>query len=130
MEWYETTEGYQRLLWECHFLSQDYPSMQVQRGVDGIMRATGILGPSNLANRRMYIVAEFPSNYPNGRPRVYAPYETFPPNTPHIYPSCDIELCTFHGADFGPDDTMSTVLGWTIQWIALYDKFRETDERW
>jgi hypothetical protein len=129
MQWYETPEGWQRLEWECNFLKEDFPSIQVQRCDDGYIRASGILGPTNLSPRTMFIAAEFPCNYPHGHPNVFAPNEQFPSNTPHIYPASEYRLCIDHG-DFTPDDTMSTVLGWTIQWIALYDNFRKTNERW
>ena len=129
MQWYETSEGWQRFLWECNFFQEDFPSIHAKRCDDGYMRASGILGPSNLSPRRMFIVAEFPNNYPNSRPRVFAPEEHFPPNTPHIYPSTDFELCIEHD-DFTPDDTISTALGWSIQWLALYDNFLRTGERW
>ena len=129
MQWYETPQGWQRLQWECAFLREDYPGLHMQRGADGYMRATGILGPSNLSDRRMLIAAEFPSNYPNSRPRVYAPEEQFPSGTPHIYPGSEIELCVEHG-DFTPDDTICTVLGWGLLWLAVYDTYRRTGERW
>lgn len=129
MQWHNTPEGWQRFLWECNYLQEDFPDIQAQRCDDGYMRASGILGPSNLSDRTMYVVVEFPSNYPNGRPRVFAPEEYFPPGTPHLYPASDYELCIEHG-DFTPDDTISTVLGWTLQWIALFDNYMKNGERW
>ncbi len=129
MQWYETAEGAQRLMWECHFIQEDYPSLQVQKCADGYIRASGTLGPSNISGKRMFVVAEFPMNYPNSRPHVFAPEEEFPSGTPHIWPGTDYELCIEHG-DFTPDDTMSTVMGWVLQWIALYDKYQQTGERW
>ena len=128
-QWYETPEGMARLNYESMFIEEDYPNMQVQCCDDGYIRASGFLGPSNLSLRTMFIVAEFPATFPMGRPRVYAPDEVFPSNTPHIYPSSDYELCVEHG-NFSPNDTMSTVLGWTLEWIALYDEFCNTEARW
>ena len=129
MQWYETDEGWQRFLCEQEFLASDYPDMEISRCDDGCVRVSGLLGPSNLSSRQMFVVGEFPSDYPHGRPRVYAPQEDFPSGTPHIYPMTDVELCVEHG-DFTPTDTMSTVLGWVLQWIALYDNFLRTGERW
>lgn len=129
MQWYETPEGQKRLQWECYFLGEDYPGMRVDRCEDQYIRVSGILGPSNLSERTMFIVAEFPSIYPNSRPRVFAPEENFPTWTPHLYPNSSIELCVEHN-DFTPDDTMSTVLSWTLAWIAVYDEFVKTGKRW
>jgi len=129
MQWYETTQGQQRLLWENNFLQEDFPQIEVEQCEDGYIRASGVLGPSNLSPRTMFVVGEFPSNYPSTHPRVFAPHEQFPSGTPHIYPCTECELCLDHG-DFTPDDTMATVFGWAIQWIAVYDSFRNTGQRW
>ncbi len=129
MQWYETEEGAQRLALECQFLEEDYPKMELSQCPDGLIRVSGYLGPSNLSQRSIYIVAELPRNYPSGRVRVYAPKEIFRTGTPHLYPMTDCELCIEHG-DFTPDDTVSTALGWTVEWIALYDAFCNTGERW
>lgn len=128
-QWYKSEQGAQRLLWECRFVQEDFPNIQVVVCEDGYVRANGILGPSNLSPRQMFIAAVFPASYPSGRIKVYAPDERFPSNTPHIYPGSGFELCLDHN-DFTPDDTLSTVLGWTLQWIALYDNFLATGERW
>lgn len=127
MAWYETYSGSERLQLECELLSLDYPQTKVIRCSDNRIRVEGYLGPNNLCSGRYYVVAEYPDNYPYGRIRVWCPYEKFPWGTSHRY--TDGDLCLEHD-DFTPDDTMATVLGWTLQWLALYENFLRTGEKW
>ena len=127
MQWHQTSAGKERLALETELLTMDYPQMTVVECRDGKIRVEGHLGPNELCDKSHYVVSEYPSNYPHGRVRVWCPKESFPYGTPHRFK--DDALCVDHG-DLSPDDTMSTVLGWTVQWLALYEEFRRTGEKW
>jgi len=125
--WHETDYGAERLHLERLLLAEDYPQMNMIICDDGKVRVEGYLGSNNVCAGSYYVVAEYPDSYPYNRIMVWCPYVHFPPGTPHLY--SDDELCIEHG-DFGPDDTISTVLGWATEWLAMYENYLRTRERW
>lgn len=128
MQWHQTSYGAQRLELERELLEIDYPQADIVECSDGSIKIETWLGPTNLFSNEYYVVLECPENYPHSRVRAWLPYEEFPSNTPHRYPVKG-DLCIDHD-DFSPDDTLSTVLGWVTQWLALYEQFRETGKTW
>ena len=126
MSWYEEPAGYSRLILERRLLACDYPQMAMTQCPDGVIRVSGYLQPEYCC-RRYFTVAEYPDSYPYGRIAVMLPNDTVAPGTPHFY--CDNSLCVEHG-DFWPDDTMCTVLGWTAEWLTLYEDFLRTRRTW
>lgn len=129
MQWYDTNRGRQRLKDEMELLAMDFAQMKFGLLDDDTAFVAGYIGPSDLLRRSYYIVAVYPYGYPNGnRIKVYAPYENFSSETPHLYKE-DQELCIEHH-DFNYDDTICTVIGWAIQWFVLYENFLQTGEKW
>jgi len=96
---------------------------------DQCIAVHGKLGKSNVCEKNYTVYAKYPVSFPNTRPRVWLPEEEMPLTTPHAYQPWNSELCLDHN-DFSPDDTMSTVLGWAVQWCALYEHFLKTGETW
>ena len=128
MQWYDTDRGRQRLQNEMGLLTIDFPQMKFALLDDGTAFVAGYIGPSDCLKKSYYIVAIYPYSYPNGnRIKVYAPHENFRSRVSHLYR--DQELCLEHG-DFDRDDDITTVLGWAIQWLILYENFLETGEKW
>lgn len=128
MQWYYTDRGRQRLQDEMELLIIDFSQMNFAYLDDGTAFINGYIGPSDCLEKSYYIVAFYPYGYPNGnRIKVYVPNENFRSRVPHLYR--DQELCLEHG-NFNRDDDISTTLGWTIQWLILYEHFLQTGKKW
>jgi len=123
MQWYETDEGEKRLILEIKLLQIDFPQLKLDfLYKDGTAIVSGWIFPNDMLRERHYIEARYPYYYGNGsRIKVYAPYEYFPPYTPHRYP--DGELCLQHN-DFNAIDNITTVIGWASQWFVLFESFK------
>lgn len=126
MSWHHEPAGHVRLTLETALVHQDYPQMQVLFCADGKVRVAGYLKPE-LCYSAYYVVLEYPDCYPYDRITVQCPQTEFADGTPHRYG--DGTLCVEHH-DFEPDDTVSTVLGWTAQWLTLYEDFLRTGRIW
>jgi hypothetical protein len=126
MSWHLELDGQERLALETRLVALDFPQMQVVICDDGKVRVAGYLQPK-FSHRAYYVVLEYPDYYPFDRIKVYCPETDFVVGTPHRF--SDDSLCVEHG-DFAPDDTVCTVLGWTAQWLTLYEHFLQTEETW
>lgn len=127
MQWYKTSRGAERLDTELKLLAHGFPRFIPKVLDDGAVVASGLIGPSDLLKNSYYVVAEFPYTYGDGnRVNVYLPDEELPSDTPHVY--SDSEICIDHN-DFTPETDIIDVLGWTIQWLVLYEDFLKTG-RW
>jgi hypothetical protein len=126
MSWYLDPDGQERLALETELLALDYPQMQVLVCEDGKVRVAGYLHPE-LCQRPYYVVLEYPDYYPYDRIKVHCPETEFAAGTPHRHMEDD--LCVDH-QDFEPDDTICTVLGWTAQWLTLYEDYLRTQRTW
>lgn len=126
MSWYLEPQGQQRLALELDLLEMDYPQMQTLFCDDGNVRVAGYLRPEH-CEAEYYVVLEYPDSYPYDRIKVHCPETEFAVGTPHLY--SDGSLCVEHG-DFEPDDTVCTVLGWTAQWLTLYEDYLRTTTTW
>lgn len=129
MHWYERDDGRSRLAAEKGLLDLDFPQMELLFCGDGRIRVHGTVGPNDFCCMEYYVVAELPPTYPHGRIHVWLPYERMPSSTPHVFSHAEGEICIDHG-DFDPDDCVCTLLGWVVQWIALYEHFLVTEEKW
>ena len=128
MQWYETSRGAERLDKELELLDYEFPEMALEFTDDGTVVVSGFIGLSELLKNSYLVAAEFPYTYGDGsRIRVYLPEEKLLSGTPHIW--SDGEICIEHN-NFTPETDIIDVLGWTIEWLALYEGFLEKGERW
>ena len=128
MQWYKTSRGAERLDTELKLLEHEFPQMEFGSLDDGTVAVSGYIGPSDLLKNSYWVVAEFPYTYGDGsRIKVYLPEEELPSDTPHVWRDGDI--CIEH-YNFTPSTDIIDVLGWTIQWLALYEEFLETERGW
>jgi len=128
MQWYKTYRGEERLKNEIEALSYAFPQMNLGFLDDGTAMVSGFIGPSQLLGNSYFVVAEFPYTYGDGsRIIVFLPEEKLLSGTPHVY--SDDEICLEHN-NFTPKTDAISVLGWTIEWLGLYEEFLETGKGW
>jgi hypothetical protein len=127
-QWYEETQGHNRLMLEKELLAREYPGFQWKLDDNGNLCCIGYIGPNDTLRKSYLVVCVFPYNYGYGnRIKVYTPYEDYPSGTPHRY--SDNELCLEH-SDFHHKMDVLDTLAWTVAWLALFEGFCETGRTW
>ena len=128
MQWYETFSGEERLRKEVEKLSVRFPQMRFSFLDDGAAAVSGFIGLSETLRRSYLVVAEFPYTYGDGSEvRVFLPEERLPSDTPHKF--SDGEICVQHN-DATPRTDIIDVIGWTIEWLSLFEGWLETGKGW
>lgn len=124
MEWYETPDGKKRLELEKERLAE-FPQMQLKEFFGKTIVACGQMLVAG--GREFTVFAIYPRNYgiQSSRIKVYLPVEPFSKDTPHR--NSDGELSLRHVNDDKYDD-IRQVLGFTMEWIFMYEIFLQTGE--
>lgn len=128
MQWYESDHGQQRLRLEVTLVHDAFPQMQLIDRHDGRLAWIGVIGPNELTRDRYSVLCTYPRAYMTGRVPVVEILEpTIRSDSPHRFN--DGSLCIEHG-DFGARDPITDVLGWTMQWLTMYENWLQTGDEW
>jgi len=131
MAWFENPKKLKRILKEKELMQKHYPDFKWDVTQNDEIVLYGNIGPSNVLEQKYVIGIYLPDNYGSGiPPKVFLLNKDIRQTyAPHVY--SDDSLCLFHNdGEYTARTSLVTVLNWVSAWLALYENYLKTGERW
>lgn len=121
--------GQRRALKEQALLLQEYPSFEMDVDDDGTLYVHGWVGPNRNIQGRYHVLVLIPPGYGSGvMPSAHVLEPGLQNGAPHTF--VDGSLCLDHSGAFTAKSTLVTFMAWVCVWLALYEGWLATGERW
>jgi len=129
MQWYESARGRERLNMEVELVRSAHPGFDLIDKPDGRLAWVGDIGPSPDLLYAYTVSLTYPSSYPvSGAPKVEVLEPTIRSGAPHRF--TDGSLCIEHDDFDAAEHFITDLIGWTCQWLALYERWANGGSSW